>query len=89
MNRIEAINAMLDGNTIRTGSRETLIIIGGRVKYWDDCDDNWTNCECDSFLSANTGYELYKQPKPEDTIRLIINSKTYKAVRDKESSDDE
>jgi hypothetical protein len=84
MNRIEAIDAMLDGKVIvdpttrrlRYKIKNNMFMRSVGVSGWERIVSH------EEYLRESCGYTLYEEPKLEDTIRLIINGKTYKAVEE-------
>lgn len=90
MNRIEAINELLKGNTVRytpsSGTEYPIVyrIIDKRVQVSGDFGSrDWGGAIASGHLKDDFGYDVVEEPKIADTIRLIINGKTYKAVRER------
>lgn len=81
MNRIEAINAMLDGEVIKPYGCWRMRIHEGWLQSYNDRTLCWESMTKESFcLSRDDRYEIYEEPKPEDTIRITINGKKYRLV---------
>lgn len=79
MNRIEAINAMLDGKVVTTSWHKPMRIHDGHLEYYSEYKWNQLYSSATIFDDPS-GYTICETPA--DTIRLIINGKTFRAVEE-------
>ena len=80
MNRIEAINAMLEGRVVRNGSFILLRIFNQRLEFLDPEDRCWKALPLVSYVTEERfGYSLYQ--KPADNYARI-DGKKYKLVEE-------